>query len=155
MEKFDFEISKPDSFNYKQLRDYLSRRIRMEEDARVMNPAEAIKVYDAEVEFKVDKITNPTQRPAQVQAEEQEEETHPYAAFRAPRLNLLRAGETLNGRNGQAPPGAVPTRSEVDDLADKLTQLKINKASFMNKPWKCQWTPREAELMDMPMVRGY
>ncbi|KAL1655806.1 hypothetical protein SLS61_001830 [Didymella pomorum] len=154
IEKFDFEISRPNSFDYKQLRDYLLRRIRMEEDARVINPAEAIKVYDAEVEFKVDKITNPMQRPAQIQAEEQEEETHSYAPFRAPRLNLPRAGETLNGRNRQAPPGAVPTRSEVDDLADKLTQLKINKASFVNEPWRCQWTPREAELMDMPIVRG-
>ena len=48
----------------------------------------------------------------------------------------------------QAPPGAVPTKSEVDQLINKMAQLKINKASLEMEPWSFSWTPREAELMN-------
>jgi hypothetical protein len=45
------------SFDYKKIRDYLTKRVEVEEEARMLNLEEAIKEFEPTVEFKLTKAS--------------------------------------------------------------------------------------------------
>ncbi|EFQ92691.1 hypothetical protein PTT_10158 [Pyrenophora teres f. teres 0-1] len=51
LERFQLRTDEPSSFNYKKISDYLSKRLEIEEDARMLNLKEVVKEFTPEVEF--------------------------------------------------------------------------------------------------------
>ncbi|EFQ85995.1 hypothetical protein PTT_18871, partial [Pyrenophora teres f. teres 0-1] len=51
LERFQLRTDKPSSFNYKKISNYLSKRLEIEEDTRILNLKKAVKEFTLEVEF--------------------------------------------------------------------------------------------------------
>jgi hypothetical protein len=150
LDKFNLKTDNPKSFSYTRIRDYLTTRLEVEEEARMLNPSEAVKEIAPEIEF----------NPSQPMALQQPQQPAPAAlenyarVFQPPRLNVPLRDEPLRYQSTQSPPGKAATNSEVDDLVNKMLDLKINRASLEMEPWKVQWTHRETELMSNSEVRS-
>ncbi|KAF7446281.1 Asp-protease-2 domain containing protein [Pyrenophora tritici-repentis] len=153
LEKFQLRTDSPLSFDYKKISDYLSKRMEVEEDARMLNPAEAIKEFEPEAEFDI-----AAAKEAQAKSLKQPAIPDQKLIFQPPSLNIpLREYDQKPApkpAQKQLPPGSAPTKNEVDGLVDKMLQLKLNKANLEIEPWSLQWTPREAELMANQVIRG-
>ena len=150
LDKFSLKTDNPKAFNYTKISDYLTTRLEVEEEARMLNPSEAVKEIVPEVEF----------NPAQPIARQQPQQPAPTPqdnytqAFQPPKLNVPLRDEPLRLHASQSPPGKAPTNTEVDDLVNKMLDLKINRASLEMEPWKIQWTHRETELMNNSDIRS-
>jgi hypothetical protein len=118
----------------------------------MLNPAEAIKEFEPELEFKVN-LTEDDNAKANV-IELAKTAPGPMNAFQPGTLRAFPKTEALKNNRMQSPPGTDPTKNEVNDLVDKMLQLKINKVSLEQSPWALQWTPRESELMENTVIRA-
>jgi hypothetical protein len=58
LERFGLRTDSLKTFNYRKIRDYLTKRLEVEEEARMLNLAEAVKEFELEVEFKVNQIVD-------------------------------------------------------------------------------------------------
>jgi hypothetical protein len=144
LEKFGLRTDEPKKFDYKKIRDYLSKRLEVEEEARMLNPSEAIKEIEQDEEFEIDpRNSQNVVKPAHVAV--------PPNTFQPATLHVPVYQDYREPK--QSPPGTAPTRNEVEGLVDKMLNLKINKASLDLEPWKHQWTQREAELMGVQTIR--
>jgi hypothetical protein len=151
LERFSLRTDSPKSFEYKKIRDYLAKRLEIEEEARMLNPTEAVKEFEPEVEFKVNEMTNP----APV-ADRQPELSQPMVSntFRPAVLNMPPKSEQPKPSRMQSPPGTAATKNEVSALVDKMLHLSLNKVALEQEPWIIQWTPRESELMANQIIRA-
>jgi hypothetical protein len=123
LEKFSLRTDTPKKFKYKRIRDYLVKRLEVEEEARILNPVEAVKDFELEVEFRsVDTI------PA----------TRLASSFQPATLRIQPKNEQPKTSQMQSLPGTAATRNEVNDLVNKMLQLKINKASLKQSLWAFQ-----------------
>lgn len=148
LERFSLRTDSPKTFDYKKIRDYLTKRLEVEEEARMLNPAEAIKEFEPEVEFKVNQITE-NAKPTR------EEPTQPVQnTFQPGVLQLPARTVTPKEHQKQSPPGAALTKTEVNDLVDKMLQLKLNRMEVEKMPWMIQWSPRESKLISNPVIQA-
>jgi hypothetical protein len=148
LEKFQLKTDNPKSFDYKKIRDYLKKRLETEEEARLLNPAEAVKELEQEEEFVIDQSKDAQKPPLEWKTAP----SHYAKAFQPATLHIPTANEQPKSDQKQAPPGTAPTKAEVDQLVDKMMQLKLNKTSLEMEPWNFAWTPREAELMSNQII---
>ncbi|KNG49898.1 hypothetical protein TW65_03338 [Stemphylium lycopersici] len=147
LERYSLRTDNPKGFDYKKISEYLTIRLELEEEARMLNPSEAIKEITPETEFIP---------PTTVQFTPSAIYDLPTAqnhAFQPQKLNIPLRNDHHKHQSTQSPPGKAPTNTEVDDLVNKMLELKINRASLELEPWKIQWTPRETELMNNPTIR--
>jgi hypothetical protein len=54
--------------------------------------------------------------------------------FQSPKLNVPMRDNSYKHQDTQSPPGKAPTNTEVDDLVNKMLNLKINRASLEVEP---------------------
>jgi len=148
LERFSLRTDTPKSFNYKKIRDYLTTRLEVEEEARMLNPSEAVKELVPEVDFTVSPKNDQTEYPAVPQYHKAP------PGFQPPKLQMQLRDDSPKALPTQSPPGKAPTRNEVDELVDKMFDLKINRASLELEPWKSQWTHRQVELMNNDVIRA-
>jgi hypothetical protein len=153
LKKYRLRTDKPKDFQYKKIRDYLTKRLETEEEARMLNPSEAIKEFEPEVEFKVNQITE-GQSNATGPQHTTIAGTTTQNAFRPATLQVPLRNSAPNDNRSQSPPGAAPTKSEVDGLVDKMLQLKLNHMAFAEQPWSFQFNNREAELLNNPVIQA-
>jgi hypothetical protein len=149
LEKFSLRTDNPKAFSYKKISDYLTTRLELEEEARMLNPSEAIKEVTQEVEFTPSQLTTAQYAPAMAYIPPPTQ----VQVFQPPKLNVPMRDNPYKHQATQSPPGKAPTNTEVDDLVNKMLDLKINRASLEVEPWKMQWTHRETELMSNPNIR--
>jgi hypothetical protein len=151
LEKFGLRTDNPTKFEYKKLQNYLSNRLEVEEEAKMLNPEEAIKSFEPDVEFKVDQRTENQSKVTTGNYREQQQQT---SGFKPATLNYPLKGNKAGDSRTQSPPGAVATKSEVDGLVEKMVQLKLNRVMYQESPWKVQFNAREEELMDNPVIQA-
>lgn len=145
LEKFGYESSKPRTFNYKKIHDNLVKRYKVEEEAKMLNPSEAIKEFHPDVEFKASSQDQPAKAP----------QATTVPMFRPGILQVPDIPKPMKTHQPkQSPPGAAPTQNEINDLVEKMMELKINSANYQQAPWTLSWTPRESELMNNQVVNA-
>jgi hypothetical protein len=57
LEKYSLRTDNPKAFSYKRISNYLTTRLELEEEARMLNSSEAIKEVTQEVEFTPSQLT--------------------------------------------------------------------------------------------------
>jgi hypothetical protein len=138
LEKFGLTTMRYREFQFEKIQHYLSRRADVEEEARMLNPAEATRRLDPVHAFQPHLIEpRATSSPAQV--------------FQPPTLSETVLPSYTRAKHQSSPPGVPPTQQEVDLLTEKLSQMKVNKVNFIN----VQWSPRESELLANQAVAIY
>jgi len=134
LQKFRLSTMRYRDFNFEEISAYLMARINVEEEARMLNPAEATRKISLKQEFK----------PPVLNAE----------VVSVPKLNSqtqLPPTTMLKATAEQSPPGVPAAQDEVDVLSEKLFQLKVNRTSLVN----VLWSPREAELLANQSIAAY
>jgi hypothetical protein len=120
----------------------------------MLNLSEAIKEFELEVEFKVNQITNSQLKTTNPQQQVTVTTTAAQNTFRPATLQVPLRNNIPNTNRSQSPPGAAPTKNEVDGLVDKMLQLRLNHVAFEEQPWSFQFNDREAELMNNPVIQA-
>jgi hypothetical protein len=154
LERYGLRTDSPKDFQYKKIKDYLTKRLETEEEARMLNPSEAIKEFEPEVEFKVNQITDSQLKTTNPQQQVTVTTTAAQNTFRPATLQVPLRNNIPNTNRSQSPPGAAPTKNEVDGLVDKMLQLRLNHVAFEEQPWSFQFNDREAELMNNPVIQA-
>jgi hypothetical protein len=139
LNKFDLSISNPGAFQYEQIGLFLSKMAFREAEIEAFNPALAKNSHVVKTT-----ASNSSLGPL------------PTVTFRAPQLDpnaVLRPTQTTQRPQGergvQMPPGHEPTQSEVDDLIEKFTRIKLSGMNLSTAPQE----PRESELLAYPDVQ--
>jgi hypothetical protein len=139
LNKFDLSITAPSTFGFEKIEPFLSKMASREAEIEAFNPAlgknnRMAKTPSADVPL----------GPAQT------------TVFRTPQLDpniILRPSQQSQrprGEHGvQMPPGQEPTQSEVDDLIEKFTKIKLSGMNLSVAPQE----PREAELLGYPDIQ--
>jgi hypothetical protein len=93
----------------------------------MLNPEEAIKSFEPDVEFKVDQRTENQSKVTTGNYREQQQQT---SGFKLATLNYPLKGNKAGNSRTQSPPGAVATKSKVNSLVKKIVQLKLNRVIY-------------------------